>query len=116
MRFEITPGDGARLLRRRRFVELDDGPAVEVDRVERAEHRGEVHPAAAELDEMIRRVEILDVQEEQAIRVLPNRFRRITARLPVRPPRRFIRSDCSRGGSGGGPASSNLRSRVWAAR
>ena len=39
----------------------------------------------------------------------------ITARLPVRPPRSRIRTFCSRGASSGGPASSNLRSRVSAA-
>ena len=38
-----------------------------------------------------------------------------TARLPVRPPLRRILTDCSRGCAVGGPASSNFRSRVWAA-
>ena len=40
--------------------------------------------------------------------------RSMTARLPVRPPVRFIRMSWSFGGSGGGPASSNLRSLVCA--
>ncbi len=48
------------------------------------------------------------------VRSSSSRSVQITARLPVRPPRRFIRSDCSFGGSGGGPASSNRRSRVCA--
>ena len=39
----------------------------------------------------------------------------MTARLPVRPPRSRIRMSWSFGGTGGGPASSNLRSRVCAA-
>ncbi len=39
----------------------------------------------------------------------------ITARLPVRPPRRRMLMFWSLGGASGGPASSNLRSRVWAA-
>ena len=38
-----------------------------------------------------------------------------TTRLPVRPPRSRMVTFCSRGRSCGGPASSNLRSRVWAA-
>ena len=38
-----------------------------------------------------------------------------TARLPVRPPLSRIFTCCSRGIACGGPASSNLRSRVWAA-
>ena len=38
-----------------------------------------------------------------------------TARLPVRPPLSRIVTCCSRGWATGGPASSNLRSRVWAA-
>ena len=38
-----------------------------------------------------------------------------TARLPVRPPLSRILTFCSRGCSVGGPASSNLRSRVCAA-
>src|SRR4029077_1806429 len=37
------------------------------------------------------------------------------ARLPVRPPLSRIATFCSRGCSVGGPASSNFRSRVWAA-
>ena len=39
----------------------------------------------------------------------------MTARLPVRPPPSCMRMDWSRGGAGGGPASSNFASRVCAA-
>ena len=46
---------------------------------------------------------------------LSSRSSQTTARLPVRPPLSRIVTCCSRGCSVGGPFSSNLRSRVWAA-
>ena len=49
------------------------------------------------------------------IRPVSSRSSQTTARLPVRPPLSRIVTCCSRGCSVGGPASSNLRSRVWAA-
>ncbi len=49
------------------------------------------------------------------IRPTISRSSQTTARLPVRPPFSRIFTYCSRGWAIGGPASSNFRSRVWAA-
>ena len=43
-------------------------------------------------------------------------FSKFATRTPVRPPFKPTRTFCSVGGGGGGPASSNLRSRVCIAR
>ena len=49
------------------------------------------------------------------MRPVSSRSVQTTARLPVRPPLSRIFTCCCRGCSVGGPFSSNLRSRVWAA-
>src|SRR2546422_2526508 len=85
-RLEVTARDRARFLRcaaaRRHAVELDDPPSIEVDRIQRREHRLDIDLTSAQLDEVNAR-EILDMQKEQPARVLADRRGRIAPGLLI---------------------------------
>src|SRR5688572_23605764 len=94
-RFEIAPRDRARFLRRalrvRHTIQLDDGPARKLDVRQRSEERAEINVSSTQLDEAVRlrcaagrgTLDILHVQKEQPISVLPDCRCRITAGLTV---------------------------------
>src|SRR3989449_8042010 len=75
-RLEVTARDRARLLRcpaaSRHAVELDDPPSIEVDRIQRREHRLDIDLTSAQLGEVNAR-EVLDVRNEQPASVLAHR-------------------------------------------
>src|SRR5438445_11106893 len=89
--FQVLTVDFRRFARsppRLRLIQLDDAPSIEADLVQRREDRVEVHTSAAELDKAVSiviggRLDVLEMQERDAVAVGFDRFRRVAAAMLV---------------------------------